>query len=351
MTATAATDRWRIPAEWERQSAVLLTWPTLESGWSSASLDDVIAEYVELINAIQATTPVIIGLSPGPSVDRFTQQLGCTPGPPRILRLAYRDCWVRDFGPLTRVNGPRLGWLNFRFHNWDGEFAGAETDLFTGALAQQLQVAAKDVINYDWALEGGAIESDGAGTLLIRRSYLQHQYPQRPLDELEAKLLDVLPAQRVLWLSHGHLPGDQTGGHIDLLARFASSGVIVFQGCQDPTHPAYPELAAMARELRQLRSGDGSPYVLHELPLPPLTHSEFAEPLPLSYANFLISNGQVLVPTFGCDTDDDALGEIARAFPDHLVRGIGSRTLINYGGGLHCATLNLTATPNQPDAE
>ncbi len=349
--ASAAADRWRIPGEWEPQAAMVLAWPTEEAGWPAAHLDQVVAEYVGLIEAIQATTPVVLCLSPGPSTANVRKHFATANRPPSVIRLAYRDCWVRDFGPLVRVRNGKPGWLNFRFHNWDGAFAGAENDAFTHSLAKQLKLGARDIVHHDWALEGGAIESDGAGTLLIRSSYFEQQYPDRSLAELEAKLLQALPAGRILWLKRGALPGDQTGGHVDLLARFASRTGVVYQGCQDATHPAWPELSAMAAELAQLRQTDGSPYVLHELPLPSLTRGEFGEPLPLSYANYVVSNGQVLVPVFGCDTDQTALDVISRAFPQHRVRGTNCRNLIDYGGGLHCATLNLWTLPSQTDAE
>src|SRR5690606_14256839 len=166
----------------------------------------------------------------------------------------------------------------------------------------------------DFALEGGAIETDGAGTLLSTWRCLAERHPDRDRAEVDAVLAGRVAQDRVLWLEHGYLGGDDTDAHVDTLARFAAPGAIVYQGCDDPADSHYDELRAMPAELAALRTAEGEPYRLFELPWPRPVLDE-GRRLAASYANFLIINGAVLMPAYDDPADAQAAAVLASAFP------------------------------------
>src|SRR5690606_6839570 len=166
----------------------------------------------------------------------------------------------------------------------------------------------------DFALEGGAIDTDGTGTLLTTWQCLHERHPEVPRAELARRLAGWLAQDRVLWLDHGYLEGDDTDAHVDTLARFAPGDAIVFQACDDPTDSHHAELGAMAAEIAALRTPDGQPYRLFPLPWPrPIVDG--GRRLAASYANFLVVNGAVLMPAYGDDADAAAAEVLAQAFP------------------------------------
>jgi agmatine/peptidylarginine deiminase len=189
-------------------------------------------------------------------------------------------------------------------------------------------------------LEGGAIETDGAGTLLTTWRCLHERHPGIDRQTLAARLAGWLRQDRVLWLDHGYLEGDDTDAHIDTLARFAGPDAIAFQDCDDSQDPHYRELQAMAAELAALRTVDGRPYRLFPLPWPRPVIDENRR-LAASYANFLIINGAVLMPAYGDPADARAQAVLAEAFPDREIVPVPCRSLIWQNGSLHCITMQL----------
>jgi agmatine/peptidylarginine deiminase len=192
----------------------------------------------------------------------------------------------------------------------------------------------------DFALEGGAIETDGAGTLLSTWRCLHERHPDLSRADVTARLQAWLHQDRTLWLEHGYLEGDDTDAHIDTLARFAGPDAIVYQGCQDATDAHHAELQAMAAELAAFRRTDGSPYRLFELPWPQPIVDE-GRRLAASYANFLIVNGAVLMPAYGDAADAEAARVLASAFPGREIVPVNCRPLIWQNGSLHCLTMQL----------
>jgi agmatine/peptidylarginine deiminase len=192
----------------------------------------------------------------------------------------------------------------------------------------------------DFALEGGAIETDGAGTLLTTWQCLHQRHPDADRDRLGAQLAGWLHQDRVLWLDHGYLEGDDTDAHVDTLARFAAPDAIVFQACDDPADSHHAPLRAMAAELAALRTADGTPYRLFPLPWPRPVIDQ-GRRLAASYANFLIVNGAVLMPAYGDAADADAAAVLGEAFPGREVVQVPCRPLIWQNGSLHCLTMQL----------
>ena len=230
--------------------------------------------------------------------------------------------------------------LDFRFTGWGGKFAASRDDRLIEGLAARELFRHAEHRRVDWALEGGAIESDGAGTLLTTWRCLHQRHPEQSRQQMTQLLCDKLGANRVLWLERGYLQGDDTDAHIDTLARFAPNDTIVFQACDDAADPHFDELAAMRDELAALRTADGKPYRLHALP--------WARPiiddgrrLAASYANYLIVNGAVLMPAYGDLADGEAARIIGLAHPGREVVALPCRSLIWQNGSLHCLTMQL----------
>jgi agmatine/peptidylarginine deiminase len=337
----------RFPAEWEPQSGVILAWPHAGTDWEPR-LDAVENAYVGLVSAITRFEPVLLCVADAEVEARATRLLLgriVDPNWLRFARIAYDDTWLRDSGPITLREGAGFRLLDFHFTAWGGKFeAGRDDKLVEGLVAQgRFREASRERV--DFALEGGAIETDGEGTLLTTWRCLHERHPRHSREEIEAVLRRELRQERVLWLERGYLEGDDTDAHIDTLARFAAPDAIVYQGCQDPSDRHYEELQAMAAELAALRTRAGEPYRLFELPWaqPIFDQGRLDEGrrLAASYANFLIVDGAVLMPAYGDAADGEAARVLAQAFPARRIVPVPCRELIWQNGSLHCLTMQL----------
>ncbi len=334
-----------LPAEWYPQSGVMLTWPRPGGDWAPW-LDQVDPVFVAIAREVtqceallvsaydEAHRAHILGLLQAEGVDLARVDLRIMPSD---------DSWARDHGPITVLDhgSPRL--LDFGFNGWGNKFS-AELD---NTLSRRLQSAgafgACPLQTLDLILEGGSIESDGQGTLLTTQECLlsPERNPQFELVEIEAQLRQLFGVERVLWLTEGALEGDDTDGHIDTLARFCDPHTIAHVVCDDPSDPHHAPLQAMRAQLRAMRDYQGNPYRLIELPLPAPIHSAEGQRLPATYANFLIINGAVLLPTYRDPLDALAVERLQAVFPAHRVVAIDCRPLVEQYGSLHCVTMQL----------
>ena len=334
----------RLPAEWEPQSAVLLAWPHAGTDWA-ARLDSVESTCAALIAAISHFETAIVctpDAEIGAHAAECLRDAGADLSRVRFVEIPYDDTWLRDSGPITLRDGDnRRVLVDFRFTGWGGKFEASQDDaLVSGLIERGVFRRGAQHQRVDWALEGGAIESDGRGTILTTWKCLQQRHPDQSRELIELTLRNALSAQRVLSLDHGYLQGDDTDAHVDTLARFAPDDAIVFQACSDPDDPHYAELGAMRRELEALRTLEGKPYRLFDLPWPKPIMDE-GRRLAASYANYLIIDGAVLVPAYGDAVDDAAAQTIALAYPGRKVIQIPCRPLIWQNGSLHCMTMQL----------
>jgi agmatine/peptidylarginine deiminase len=333
---------FRLPAEWEPQAGVLLAWPHAQTDWAQR-LADVESTFTALAGAIVRHEPVLICVADS-VVRARAEQLLTTVGADlkrcHFVEIEYDDTWLRDSGPITLRGPDEFRLMDFRFTGWGGKFQASRDDRLIEGLAARAIFRNADHRRVDWALEGGAIESDGAGTLLTTWCCLHQRHPEQSREQMARLLCDKLGAQRVLWLERGYLQGDDTDAHIDTLARFAPDDAIVFQACDDASDPHFDELAAMREELAALRTTDGRPYRLHALPWPKPIFDD-GRRLAASYANYLIVNGAVLVPAYGDAADVRAARIIADAHPGRNVIAVPCRSLIWQNGSLHCLTMQL----------
>ena len=332
----------RFPAEWEPQSAVLIAWPHAGTDWAQR-LGEVEETYVALVAAITRFQPAWICVADDDLQTYAEARLRSARvdmDRVRFIAFDYDDTWLRDSGPIVLREGGGFRVLDFHFTAWGGKFEAGRDDRLVESLAAQGVFGAAPRQRIDFALEGGGIETDGAGTLLTTWRCLHERHPQASRDQLDSKLRGWLAQDRVLWLDHGCLEGDDTDAHIDTLARFAADDAIVFQACDDPADPHYAELQAMAAELAALRTRDGRPYRLFPLPWAAPILDE-GRRLAASYANFLIVNGAVLMPAYGDRADDRAAAVLADAFPGREIVQVPCRPLIWQNGSLHCITMQI----------
>ena len=334
----------RLPAEWEPQSGVQLTWPHPETDWSPrldavepvfAAIGAAIARHESLLVVCQDTdhrTHVLSLLAQaGTDLDRV--QLG-------IAR--SDDTWARDHGPITVIEDGKPVLLDFLFNGWGGKFPAEHDNLLTRSLAAQGRFGTVPVEEVDLVLEGGSIESDGAGTIMTTTHCLlaPTRNPAFSREQITEQLIRRLGAQRLLWLHYGYLEGDDTDGHIDTLARFCDSATIAYVECDDSADPQHEGLKQMAQELGQFRQPSGEPYNLVPLPLPAPIFDQ-GQRLPATHANFLVVNDAILVPVYDDPVDGIALERLGAAFPGRSVLGIDCRELIRQGGSLHCLTMQF----------
>jgi agmatine/peptidylarginine deiminase len=337
--------RWRLPAEWEPQAAVLIAWPHAGTDWAER-LSEVETTYVALAAAVtrfQRLIVVVADADVRARAEDLLREAGVELARIRFVELPYDDTWLRDSGPITLKSEDGCFQLaDFRFTGWGGKFGAEQDDALIAGLVQAGVFGNASHRRIDWALEGGGIESDGAGTVLTTWKCLHQRHPEQSREAMDEILKDSLHAARILWLDHGYLEGDDTDAHIDTLARFAPGERIVYQACDDAGDRHHDELARMGGELAALRTVDGRPYQLHPLPWAQPIIDE-GRRLAASYANYLIVDGAVLVPAYGDAADDEAARVIGSAHPGREVVQVPCRPLIWQNGSLHCITMQLPA--------
>lgn len=329
-----------LPAEWEKQSAILLSWPHEDSDWNYI-LDEVHQCYINIISAIIKYQKVVL-IVPNEKIKTKLKTIFQENIIFQIIET--NDTWARDFGPITLKSEDKLQLLDFKFNGWGLKFASDKDNLITQKLAYSNIF--QDNIEYhnrlNFVLEGGAIESDGHGTLLTTSECLLSPNRNGQWDkiEIEEYLKKEFNLQRILWVNHGYLSGDDTDSHIDTLARFCSPTSIAYVKCDDKNDEHYDELLKMESELLSFRTASGQPYNLIPLPMAETVVFD-GERLPATYANFLIINNAVLVPTYNSARDKTAITQIEKAFPNHNVIGVDCSALIKQHGSLHCVTMQL----------
>lgn len=334
--------------EWEEQDLVLITWPHAETDWARI-LPEVEACYRELAQAILRYEDLLI-LTPDPSYVRSLFAGEEHPHQLFVMEMDSNDTWCRDYAPLsfriTTEDGAEVKAIgDFTFNGWGMKFAAAKDNLMTRCLylSRAFEPEVQVMNRLMLALEGGAVESDGRGTILSTYGciYEPNRNPGFDEEELHALLTEALGAERLILLHHGELEGDDTDGHIDTLARFLSPEAIAYVSCDDTDDTHYHSLRRMEEELQALRTPSGQPYTLVPLPLPQPIYEDDGHRLPATYANFLFVNGAVLVPTYGQGYDAVVLERLAKALPDRAIVGVDCRALIRQHGSLHCATMQV----------
>ena len=340
--------QFRLAAEWAPQGAVLMAWPHADSDWAPI-MEQAEPVFRAIALAILADEDLIVCCrndSQAAEIKRLltlesaSQNAG---GTVHVVAVPTNDTWARDFGPLTLSDGTASHLVDPRFNAWGNKFESALDNDVNQLLHRGGLYGALPMDPMDLVVEGGALETDGEGTLLATRPCVLNPNRNGDVDTgwIEDRLRTHLGLERFLWLDHGALEGDDTDGHIDTLARFCGPGHIVYQACDERGDSHYTELQAMARELSALERADGTAYRLTGLPWPDPVHAADGRRLPATYANFLITNQAVLVPTYGVPQDDAACRILGSCFPGRRITPVQCRPLLEQRGSLHCLTMQL----------
>ncbi len=334
-----------LPAEWAPQGAVMIIWPHDRSDWAG-SIERAEAAFAAFGAAVTRFEWLVVICRDRSVRERALERLagaGCNRAALATVRVDSDDTWARDIAPIPVFDGDLPLLVHCRFNGWGGRFEHARDRVFGRDLVDSPGFA---TLGYEVApitLEGGGLESDGAGTLLVNRPSVlaPNRNPDLERDGAEALFARYFGIERTLWLDVPALPGDHTDGHIDTLARFCDAATIAHTAPGEGPDAAAATHAALSEQLAALRTGDGAAYTLIPLPAPQPIAGDDGSPLPASYANFLLVNGAVLVPAFADPADATAVERLQAAFPERTVVPVPARTFLEQGGALHCLTMSL----------
>jgi len=349
-------DAVRLPAEFESHKCTYLLWPIRLDNWRDGAKRGQHG-IVELANLLSGYEPVVVGhsadVTPG---EHNSFNAGVS-----FRQLAFDDIWVRDTGPLVvRRDGRSPLAVDFRFNSWGGLFSSSSND---DAVASAIaHIENLEVARSEFVVEGGALVTDGRGTLITTEEAIlaANRNPDRSRSDVEAEFQRLMNVRQVIWLPHG-LMFDESGGHADNVCAFADEQTILVTHTKDQSHPSYKRLAEALDILRSAKNARGEQYRIVAVPLPPETEitadeaTGFASahgtikrqkgtPLAPSHVNFYVANGVVVVPTFGCSTDDAGANIIAAEFPSRKTVQFPSREFLLGGGAVHCVTRDIPRT-------
>ena len=336
---------YRFPAEWEPHAATWIAWPHHEPDWPG-KLEPIPWVYAEIARVLHEHERVEILCNDADARDLARRHLDAhgVRGNVNLHVVATDRVWLRDSGPTGVVDDRgRVALMNWRFNAW-AKYPDHSNDVHVGEAVARItglrRIEPKRPDSGERVvLEGGAIETDGAGTLLVTEecllSDLQVRNPGMGRTEYERLFHDTLGVRQNIWLGEGCV-GDDTHGHIDDIARFVAPGVIVLAYEDDPTDENHRRSVDNLERL-ELAAGERDAFRIVKLPYPRPVEMN-GERLPASYANFYIANGVVIVPTFNDRNDRVALNTLAQLFPGRHVVGIHAVDLVWGLGTLHCLT-------------
>ncbi len=326
-------------AEWAEQEFVQLTWPHAQTDWADM-LDEVNECFVNIAKAILKYEHLLIVCIDSEDIERFFDEMELSKI--SFIEMPTNDTWARDHGGITIFENGKRTICDFTFNGWGMKFAANYDNLITkklfdtGIFGENTDY--KNLLNF--VLEGGSIESDGEGTILTTADcLLSDNRNNLSKKSIETQLKEYFGAQKILWLHYGYLAGDDTDSHVDTLARLCPNNTIAYVKCDDETDEHYEALKTMENELKSFTPlGVGGSYNFIPLPMADAVYFE-GERLPATYANFLILNNAVLLPTYNSPKDKTAAEQLKKAFPDREIIGIDCNALIKQHGSLHCVTM------------
>jgi agmatine deiminase len=326
---------YRMPAEWHPHEATWLAWPKDPETWPDR-VEAAEATFLEIIAALVPHEAVNLLVDDGRAERAVRARLSPDVAERvRLIRLETVDSWIRDYGPNFLVNGRGgLAYNDWVFNAWGDKYDALKHD---DAIPQKLE-SLLGVPRFEpgIVMEGGAIDVNGAGCVLTTEQCLlnPNRNPHLSRAEIEIYLADYLNAPKTIWLGEG-IAGDDTDGHVDDIARFVSEDTVVCVVEDDPADPNYELLRDNLRRLEHATDAHGRPLRVVTLPMPGEIMGRDGR-LPASYANFLIANGLVLLPTFGGPNDERAVSTLQRLFPTRRVHPVRAENLVWGMGTIHC---------------
>ena len=333
----------RVPAEWERQQCVLMSFPHEETDWhnpnNKSDLEASLSPFIRIAQAIAYAQAVYIICKDKNKIS----SMFCSTQNMTFIEIPTNDTWIRDYGYISIIEDEEKKLLDFTFDGWGGKFEATLDNSVNKALHKKGYMGITPLESIDFVLEGGSIESDGEGTILTTTACLCNPNRNGGLakKQVEKKLQQMLGTQKVLWLDYGYLAGDDTDSHIDTLARFVNKETIMYIKCDNKEDEHYEALQKMEEQLKTFKTIEGNPYTLIALPMTDAIYNSKKERLPATYANFLITNKALIYPTYS-DKNDKIVHEIFTGlFPSKEIIPINCLKLIEQGGSLHCSTMQI----------
>ena len=329
-----------MPAEWESHEATWISWPHRVGQSFPGSYDRVVPTLVKMSAVIAESEILRINVS-SPEQEAEVRGLLSKSAPMERVEFHHNptnEPWCRDHGPIfvKRAGFPALAVNDFGYNAWGGKYPPYDADdVVPTRIARHFGMM---LFEPGFILEGGSVDTNGAGALLTTTSCLlnPNRNPAMSREQIEQGLRDYLGVGQIFWLGDG-IEGDDTDGHVDDITRFVSRDTVVT--VVEPHHgdPNHAPLRENLELLREMRLADGSHLNVLEMPMPPRMDREGLR-LPASHANFYIANNSVLMPAFGGDSDAEAADLLEGLFPERMIRPIDCRELIWGLGAFHCLT-------------
>ena len=326
-------EKKRLIAEFEAQSFTQIIFPHPGTDWADY-LQEAQESFVNIINAIRKYQKcLVVAYDIDEVKSHFQDEKNL-----EFTQYTTNDTWARDCSALGIEEAGEPTLLDFTFNGWGNKFDAHKDNMMTQSMSDKYLTC--NTKNLDFVLEGGAIESNGKGTILTTSACMlnKNRNPQYNIIQITQKLKNFFGAEHILYLNHGYLAGDDTDSHIDTLARFINGNTIMYVKCENIYDEHYHELKLMEEELQMMAKEQNLQLIA--LPMCDAIYFE-NERLPATYANFLFVNGAVLVPTYGVAQDTQALEIFKRTFADHDIVGLDCSVLIRQHGSLHCVTMNF----------
>jgi len=339
--------RYQALPEWYSQDAIILVWPHKDSDWAN-QLSAIQDTYVTLTKIISKHQQVIIIGQDDLHVEAIKEL--CVTADCELERCLFfaimtNDTWVRDYGPLVVSKDQQLRFLDFGFNAWGEQYPFDKDEQFTQHLLQKLKPDAQRS-HQEMILEGGNIDFNQQGDLLTNIRCIQANSQYKNNQQITQQLRSIFNLRNILTIDLCPLLGDDTGGHIDTLARFIDDDTIVYACSQDTSNPDHATLLELEQQIQQLCQkhsySSNQPYKALAIPMPKRTFiSEAGQPCPASYINFCFINNALLVPQYNDVNDELAIHLLQQQLPTREVIGINANALIEQYGSLHCATLHF----------
>lgn len=325
---------YRWPAEWDPHAATWLAWPHKPETWPG-KFEPIPAVWQQLVKTLARFEPVHICAGGEAVMAQARELVGDVPNV-TLHDIPTNDVWARDHGPMFLQGGPEPALVDWLYNAWGGKYP--PFDLDNAVPGHVAALTGRRMFSPGIVMEGGALENNGAGTILTTEPCLlnPNRNPQLNRAQIEQYLRDYACAEKILWIG-GSVEGDDTDSHIDELARFVGPTTVVAALESNPDDVNYEPLQENFRLLRTLSDAQGRPLEVIPIPMPrPLYYDD--QRLPACYMNFYIANGAVIVPTFDDPNDQVALDTLGRLFPGREIIGIQAIDLVWGLGAFHCIT-------------
>lgn len=332
--------------EWYLQDATVLVWPHRYSDWAG-TLESIEYCYLSLAKAIATQQPLVIiyfDHQHKESIKDQCSEFGCNQQAISFLQIETNDTWIRDYGPLFLLGNDHYKYLDFEFNAWGEQYAHRLDNLFSESLYKIVNTNSCEYVRFPLVLEGGNLDFNDNATVLTNLSCIIHNNSgaDLKLDDLLIKLKQILSVKKVLGLQVDALAGDDTGGHIDTLARFIKDDTIVYAATTDIKDPNHSCLSSLYSQLSKLTTRKNKPYKLVPLLMPKNSPIDSdGNILPASYINFVFINDAIIIPLYNDEHDSLALKEFEKLLPEREIIGINATELVQQFGSLHCATLHI----------